>query len=122
MTITLTRTPPQGKAVRGTMTFEVDLWHQAFKSSTLENADYLIPAGTYDLESTWSPRFKKFMPEVMNVPDRTGIRIHCGTKPEHSTGCILVEPYILANIKNLLNLFEKFEFDEKITLAVIDPA
>jgi hypothetical protein len=27
---------------------------------------------------------------VQNVPNRSGIRIHRGTKPEHSTGCILV--------------------------------
>jgi hypothetical protein len=27
---------------------------------------------------------------VQNVPNRSGIRIHRGTNPEHSTGCILV--------------------------------
>ena len=27
---------------------------------------------------------------VQNVPNRSGIRFHRGTKPEHSTGCILV--------------------------------
>ena len=27
---------------------------------------------------------------VQNVPNRSGIRIHRGTKPEHSTGCVLV--------------------------------
>ena len=103
------------------MTFQVDRWNQAFKSSTLENADYLIPAGTYSLESTWSPRFKKFMPEVMNVPEREGIRIHCGTKPEHSKGCILVEPYILANLQSLLNLFENYVQDEKVYIEITDP-
>ena len=118
MTIKVTRTPPQGKAVWGTITFTVDLWNQTFTSRTLENADFLIPAGTYDLKKTWSPRFKKMMPEICNVPDREGIRIHCGTKPEHSLGCILVEPFILANIQNMLNLFEKYQPDENVQITI----
>ena len=120
MTTTLTRTHPQGKAVWGTMIFTVDLWNLTFTGRTLENADFIIPAGTYDLKKTWSPRFKKMMPEICNVPDREGIRIHCGTKPEHSQGCILVEPYILENIQSMLNLFEKYEPDEKVTIAIDD--
>ena len=57
---------------------------------TLENADYIIPDGTYTVSVTYSPRFKKMMPLIGNVPGRSGIRIHGGTKPEHSKGCILV--------------------------------
>ena len=57
---------------------------------TLENADYIIPDGTYTVSVTYSPRFKKMMPLIGNVPGRSGIRIHGGTKPEHSTGCVLV--------------------------------
>jgi hypothetical protein len=30
------------------------------------------------------------LPIVQNVPQRSGIRFHRGSKPEHSTGCILV--------------------------------
>ena len=57
---------------------------------TLENADYLIPALTYRLAVTMSPKFKRLLPVLQNVPGRKGIRIHRGTKPEHSQGCILV--------------------------------
>ena len=56
---------------------------------TLENADYLIPALTYKLQVNLSPKFGKLMPVLMQVPGRTGIRIHGGTKPSHSQGCIL---------------------------------
>ena len=57
---------------------------------TLENADYIIPDGTYPVSVTFSPRFKRMLPLIGNVPGRSGIRIHRGTKPEHSKGCILV--------------------------------
>ena len=57
---------------------------------TLENADYLIPALTYRVDVTLSPRFKRPLPILLQVPGRTGIRFHRGSRPEHSKGCILV--------------------------------
>ena len=57
---------------------------------TLENADYLIPALIYKVSVTQSPRFKRLLPILHQVPGRSGIRFHRGTKPEHSKGCILV--------------------------------
>ena len=61
---------------------------------TLENADYLVPALIYKVAVTQSPRFKRLLPILQQVPGRSGIRIHRGTKPEHSLGCILVSPYM----------------------------
>ena len=57
---------------------------------TLENADYLVPALIYKVQVTNSPKFKRPLPVLQQVPGRTGIRFHRGTKPEHSKGCILV--------------------------------
>jgi len=57
---------------------------------TLENAAFLIPPLIYRLTVTYSPKFKRLLPLVNQVPDRSGIRFHVGTKPEHSRGCILV--------------------------------
>ena len=57
---------------------------------TLENADYLIPALIYRVQVTNSPKFKRPLPILCQVPGRSGIRVHRGTKPEHSKGCILV--------------------------------
>ena len=101
-TITLTRQPAQGNAVNGTLTFELDGVSRTFPS--LENADHLIPAGTYPVEYTWSPKFKKPLPEILNVPNRSGIRIHRGTLPEHSHGCILTD---MAGISFLQILFNQ---------------
>ena len=82
--IHLIRRTKDGKAVRGCLRFEGQ------EIATLENADYIIPVGIYEVRVTWSPRFKRMLPLVMQVPGRSGIRFHRGTKPEHSKGCILV--------------------------------
>lgn len=58
--------------------------------TTLENADYIIPDGTYPVSVTYSPRFQKNLPLIDKVPKRSGIRIHTGSRPEHSQGCVLV--------------------------------
>ena len=83
-TIRLTRISREGKAVRGIMRVN------GRDIATLENADYIIPVGTYPVLVTFSPRFKRMLPLIGNVPGRSGIRIHGGSKPEHSKGCVLV--------------------------------
>jgi hypothetical protein len=88
VTIPLTRKIKDGKAVCGSLRFE------GREIATLENADYIIPNGTYEVRVTWSPRFKRMLPLVMQVPGRSGIRFHRGTRPEHSKGCILVSAAI----------------------------
>ena len=87
-TIRLTRISREGKAVRGCLHVE------GREIATLENADYIIPNGSYEVKVTWSPRFKRMLPLVMQVPGRSGIRFHRGTRPEHSKGCILVSAAI----------------------------
>ena len=60
---------------------------------TLENADYLVPALIYKVQVTQSPRFKRLLPILIQVPGRSGIRFHRGSLPEHSKGCILVSAH-----------------------------
>ena len=61
-----------------------------FICDTLENADHLILPLIYPVSVTMSPKFKRLLPSINQVPGRTGIRIHRGSRPEHSHGCILV--------------------------------
>lgn len=49
-----------------------------------------IPYGMYKLLWTYSPKYKRFMPEVLDVKGFTGIRIHSGNTEEDSSGCILL--------------------------------
>ena len=117
-TITLIRQPAQGKAVTGTLTFELDGIPRTFP--TLENADYLIPEGTYPVERTWSPKFKKLLPLIQNVPDREGIRIHRGTLPEHSHGCILTDMAGMSFLQVLFNSIERNnEYNDEKESAII---
>ena len=101
MYIKLIRNQAQGNAITGRLVID-GRWY----CNTLERVGYQIPALCYHVAVTQSPKFKRRLPIVQNVPRlpiggtpsnspsplayRTGIRIHRGTKPEHSTGCILV--------------------------------
>lgn len=55
-----------------------------------------IPVGTYKVAWTYSPTFKKYTYQILNVPNRGGIRIHSGNWAglkgkfrTHSKGCPL---------------------------------
>ena len=120
LTIDLIRQTRKGNAVFGTLTFPLEMQNGTLEENvtTLENADFLIPAGTYPLRLTWSPRFKKPMPLIDEVPDREGIRIHMGTKPEHSQGCVLVSAIALENIKVLFNQRKKWYEESELRIRI----
>ncbi len=164
-TIKLIRVSKAGNAVFGNMSFEMrnrqyDM--ETFTQPTLENADFLIPPGTYPVEVTWSPKFRKFLPEIKDVPEysdpkvtgvpdgcqqsasggeskgrscptdlaeryrssqspcrmRQGIRIHMGSRPEHSKGCILLDIAGMSNINVLFNQLE--DQDEKAQIEIVE--
>lgn len=54
-----------------------------------------IPAGRYKIAITRSNRFSKmlghdiFLPELLDVPGYSGVRIHTGNKPADTEGCLL---------------------------------
>jgi hypothetical protein len=48
-----------------------------------------IPYGTYPVDLTMSPKFKRLLPLVQNVRHFEGIRIHRGNTAGDSAGCIL---------------------------------
>lgn len=48
-----------------------------------------IPTGRYRVLRTWSPKFRKEMLLVADVPGFRGIRVHPGNSHEDTAGCIL---------------------------------
>ena len=48
-----------------------------------------IPYGKYKVILSYSPKFKRELPEILEVPNFQGIRIHRGNKISDTLGCIL---------------------------------
>lgn len=88
-----------------------------------------IPEGTYEVKLTHSPRFKKILPEILNVPNFSGIRIHTGNSSKDTEGCIIVgtwdgekEDWVGSSkiaFDKLMSLLEKATNNkEKVTITV----
>ena len=114
MYIRLIRNEAKGNAITGRLVID-DRWF----CNTLERVGYEILALCYHVAVTQSPKFKRLLPIVQNVPQRSGIRFHAGWKPEHSTGCILVPDQATEDKLTQIILKAQREYEEVI-LEVCD--
>lgn len=48
-----------------------------------------IPYGKYEIQVTYSPKFKRKLPLLLNVKHFEGIRIHRGNTAKDSSGCLI---------------------------------
>lgn len=53
-------------------------------------AETAIPYGLYKVVVSYSPKFKRMLPEILDVNNFTGIRIHRGNTAKDSAGCLIV--------------------------------
>lgn len=135
MELLLNRVSFTNKATEGTLSIDGD-----FECFTLEDTDRdmedggvkvygetAIPRGTYKVVLTMSNRFKKVLPEVLEVPGFKGIRIHSGNSSKDSEGCILLgsvnasgtDDWISSSKVALENLMSKLKDADEITLRVV---
>lgn len=84
-----------------------------------------IPYGTYQVINSFSPRFNKYLPLLLNVPGYSGIRIHPGNTELDTEGCLLpgVESKnkvinSRATFARLFSLLQKAEKTNKIVLTI----
>lgn len=71
-----------------------DTWRDPDGSGQLDASEKIygvtcIPVGTYRVVWTFSHRFKRETPELLDVPHFSGIRIHSGNRPEDTLGCLI---------------------------------
>lgn len=84
-----------------------------------------IPAGTYEVRLTFSPRFQRVVPALENVPEFSGIRIHPGNTAGDTEGCILVGQQagkdVISNSRAAYSqLFEKLQAGTEAGQVFID--
>lgn len=84
-----------------------------------------IPYGTYEVEVTYSPKFRRDLPLIKNVPHFEGVRIHKGNWASNSHGCPIVgENKVKGGVINSTPYEEKLtkilkETKEKITIEIV---
>lgn len=88
-----------------------------------------IPYGEYKVIVNYSPKFKRELPRLLNVPHFEGILIHRGNTNKDSSGCILVgenkkKGMVLNSTKyevELVNILKKaLTKGENITIEITD--
>lgn len=86
-----------------------------------------IPTGTYNMNITYSPKFKKQLPLILNVKGFEGIRVHSGNTDKDSSGCVILgQNKVVGKVINSRVTCDKFNTTltgaknrkEKITLKI----
>lgn len=82
-----------------------------------------IPAGTYKVTMEYSPRFKRKLPYLHDVPHFLGILIHSGNTEADSGGCIIVgrntvKGKILESRATLDKLLSRIKDEKEITIEI----
>lgn len=68
-----------------------------------------IPKGIYTLVLSYSPKFKRILPRILNVPHFDGILIHNGVDEGSSAGCLILgDNKIKGKVVNSKKRLEEF--------------
>ena len=87
-----------------------------------------IPTGTYKVIVNVSPKFKRLLPRLLNIPGFDGVLIHRGNTDKDTSGCILIgENKVVGKVINstcyetkLVSILNKAQDNkEGITIEII---
>lgn len=86
-----------------------------------------IPTGRYEICLTFSNRFQRTLPLLLDVPGYAGIRIHPGNTAHDTEGCILlgkivVEDHLLdsrAAMNDFMKWFNESIKKEKVFITIV---
>lgn len=83
-----------------------------------------IPTGSYKITLEYSPKYKRKMPCLHDVPHFLGILIHSGNTERDSAGCIIVgENTVKGKVLNSRATFQRLyallEKEHEITIRII---
>jgi hypothetical protein len=130
--VILIRISDDGKQTMGALTIKgTDFGCKTLERPYVKNKTNIssIPKGTYNCKWTYSPFLSRFAYEVINVPMRSGIRIHPANYVNELKGCIaLGSAYKDINLDGLNDVIHsgdtlrKFEAElkgEDFTLTIL---
>ena len=83
-----------------------------------------IPTGHYNIEITYSPKYKRMMPLLIGVKGFSGIRIHSGNTSKDTEGCLLVGKntkvgMVTESRNTYQRLFAMMQGQKNITIDII---
>ena len=82
-----------------------------------------IPTGHYVINITYSPKYKRMMPLLLDVKGFSGIRIHSGNTAKDTEGCLLVGKnkkvgMVLESRDTYKRLFKIMQDQKEITIDI----
>ena len=82
-----------------------------------------IPTGHYVINITYSPKYKRMMPLLLDVKGFSGIRIHSGNTAKDTEGCLIVGKnkkvgMVLESRDTYQRLFKMMEGHKEITIDI----
>lgn len=95
MNIEVHRNAPNDFCIVGDFQYDGKIFKSMELPLTFEDQENVpdktcIPAGTYEVRNLFSDKWKRMMPHVMGVLNRTGIEIHPASEPENILGCTAI--------------------------------
>ena len=87
------------------------------------NGQTAIPTGHYVINITYSPKYKRMMPLLLDVKGFSGIRIHSGNTAKDTEGCLIVGKnkkvgMVLESRDTYQRLFEMMQGEKNITIDI----